>query len=454
MVYEHDSFKTIVSNSAAIVSFLTIGQDSVLMGAEKKLFLYNHGTVSDFKTMSAPDSSAIQCFTLRGNEIWFGSSDNGVICYNLKTKKSYTINKSNGLQSDFIYNIITDNENNIWVGTGYGIDKIVTSTSGAPVITFFGREQGITGMESNMNSVVKMHDGSLWFGTTNGALHYQPHSVSVSAQPISVALQSVKIFGENIADSAYFDSTDNFYGVPYNLHLPYKKNNITFTFQGITLSGAKQLLYRYRMDGIDVPWSGWSATNSVTYSALPSDNYIFHVQCRTTDGRTTRELNYPFEINTPFQKTRWFRFVILGACILLGVSLQYIINSRKERRKKLLEKLRDEEQAKIRMRTAEDFHDEVGNKLTRINVLTNILKSKLEATPTITGILNSIQENTGQLYNGTRDILWSQNRSTIIFMRYYSICKTSGLIYFRIPKLDSPSQVLMENGIIIACLWM
>jgi len=407
MVYEHDSFKTVVSSGTPVVSFFTIGRDSVLIGAEKKLLLYSHGLVSDFKTMSAPDSSSVQCFILRGRELWLGTSDNGVICYNMETKKSYTINKSNGLQSDFIYNIVTDNDNNIWVGTGYGIDKITPVTGGQPVVTFYGKEQGITGMESNMNSAVKMRDGSLWFGTTNGALHYLPHSVSVSPQPVSIALQSVKIFGENIADTAYFDSTDNFYGVPYHLHLPYKKNNISFTFQSITLSGAQQLLYRYRMDGIDVPWSDWSPTNSVTYSALPPGNYIFHVQCLTTSGQATRELDYPFEINTPFQKTRWFRFAILGACILLGISFQYIMSSRKERRQQLLEKLREEEQAKIRQRTAEDFHDEVGNRLTRINVLTNILKSKIDPTPAVMTILNRIQENTGQLYTGTRDILWS-----------------------------------------------
>ena len=85
----------------------------------------------------------------------------------------------------------------------------------------------------------------------------------------------------------------------------------------------------------------------------------------------------------------------------------YIVNSRKQRRLRLLAKLRSEEQAKIRLRTAEDFHDEIGNKLTRINVLTNVLKNKIELNPETTRILNQIEDNTAQLYGGTRDILWS-----------------------------------------------
>ena len=63
--------------------------------------------------------------------------------------------------------------------------------------------------------------------------------------------------------------------------------------------------------------------------------------------------------------------------------------------------------AKIRLRTAEDFHDEIGNKLTRINVLANVLKSKVPQTPDVTRILGQIEENAGLLYGGTKDILWS-----------------------------------------------
>ena len=69
--------------------------------------------------------------------------------------------------------------------------------------------------------------------------------------------------------------------------------------------------------------------------------------------------------------------------------------------------LRKEEQSRIRERTAEDFHDEVGNKLTRINVLTSVLQSKIEKpNPDAERIIQQIQDNSLQLYAGTRDILW------------------------------------------------
>jgi signal transduction histidine kinase len=190
--------------------------------------------------------------------------------------------------------------------------------------------------------------------------------------------------------------------------LPYKKNNISFTFQAISLGGGQNTQYRYRLLGLDASaWSEWGPGNSVTYSALPPGKFAFQVECRAGEGKANPRFEYPFEIITPLRKTTLFRFAVLIACILTGIVLQYIVGSRKQRRQRLLDKLRAEEQSKIRLRTAEDFHDEIGNKLTRINVLTNVLKNKISLTPESERILNQIEDNTGQLYTGTRDILWS-----------------------------------------------
>lgn len=408
LVYENDSFRTIATGTRPVYSFLSIGEDSTLISMDGGLKIYHADLLSDFITHTVVDTYSIQCFIIKGRELWMGSSDNGVIRYNMDTHKALVVNKNNGLRSDFIYNIVADDEGNIWVGTGFGIHRIKINDKGEPVVNFYGKAQGITGMESNINAVLKLPDASIWFGTTNGALHYQPHTPVVSAAPANIILQSLKIAGENTIERSWYDSLDNWYGVPYGLRLPYKKNSIAFTFNAITLSGGQQVLYRYHIDGLETPWSDWSPTNSVTYSALPPGKYVFHVQCRSGgEDKHNPELKYEFEIITPFQKTTWFRFSVLIACLLSGILLQYMVNSKKQRRERLLAKLRSEEQGKIRMRTAEDFHDEIGNKLTRINVLTSVLKSKLTLSNETEHLLKQIEDNTGQLYSGTQDILWS-----------------------------------------------
>lgn len=402
-------FHFINIKAAAIQDFISIGDDSILLATDNGLKLFHDSVVTPFITHKSPDSASLQCLTKNGNNLWIGTSNNGLIYYNLQSEKSFVLNKNNGLASDFIYNLTTDNEGNIWAGTGFGIHKITLQKNGKTIIEFFGKGQGILGMESNHGAVLKMHDGSIWFGTSNGVVHYSPEANIVTPTPTNIILQSIKVFGENITDSNYYDSTDVWYHVPIGLKLPYRKNTITFTFHALTLCGDDQIKYRYRIDGLDAPWSDWSNTNTITYSSLPPGKYVFRVQCITNGTAiSNKELAYPFEIITPFHKTGWFRLIIILGCILLGVSIQYILNRRKQNRLKLVEQLRKEEQSKVRERTAEDFHDEVGNKLTRINVLTNVLKNKIaQPTPDTERIIQQIQDNAAQLYSGTRDILWS-----------------------------------------------
>jgi signal transduction histidine kinase len=70
--------------------------------------------------------------------------------------------------------------------------------------------------------------------------------------------------------------------------------------------------------------------------------------------------------------------------------------------------MKREEKIKIRQQTAEDFHDDLGNKLTRIAILSEILNAKIDQNKTDQhGLVDQIKQNAAALYNGTKDILWA-----------------------------------------------
>ena len=73
-----------------------------------------------------------------------------------------------------------------------------------------------------------------------------------------------------------------------------------------------------------------------------------------------------------------------------------------------IEKIRAEENERVRKQTAIDFHDELGHRLTRISLLTEIVKRKLgDSYRDVLPLLRKISENSIQLYDGTKDFIWA-----------------------------------------------
>jgi signal transduction histidine kinase/ligand-binding sensor domain-containing protein len=387
--------------------FALVGRDSLLLSSSDGLKLFSNGTATSFRTNSGVDSGQVVCMAAHRSTIWIGTADNGLFGIDRGASRVAHVGRAEGLRSDFIYNLYPAPDGSVWAGTGFGICHVLSPFDSARVV-FYGRNEGLVGMESNRNAVLPLPDGRIWFGTTGGAQLFHPESVLAQTRPVSLQLESVALFGEPLLDTSLFKGVSPFFHTPLGLRLPYRKNSLSFSFTAISLSGDADISYRYRLEGLSTPWSDWSVSNKVTFSALPPGSYELQVQC-STDGihPLTASLSYPFVIITPFHKTTLFRLLIVLACIVLGIGLQYLAARGKRKRLAQLEAVRREEQAKVRQRTAEDFHDEVGNKLTRINVLTNVLRSKTGNTADADRIISQIQDSTGQLYSGTRDILWS-----------------------------------------------
>ena len=394
---------------ASPICFTRIGHDSIIIATGNGFFLFNQNIISQWKPQAIFDSIVAQCMVMQDKTLYIGTTEKGIIAFDFVSKLYQKFNSKNGLSSDFIYNMVKDDSGNIWAGTGMGICKIDREEGKKEKITIYGKANGIIGLESNSNAAYVDNAGHVWFGTTEGVSCFFPTAKPTKAHPVSIVLESVKLFGGKNIDTDFYKRSTGWYNIPEGLNLPYRFNNISFAFQAITLSPLDKIFYRYILEGSSTNWSEWSEENTINFSALEPGNYTLKVICKINNQVQEQvSLKYSFCITTPFHKSIWFVISIIGLAVLLGVYMQYAANKRKQRRLKREEALRKEEQSRVRERTAEDFHDEVGNKLTRINVLTSVLKSKISAiNPDAERIIQQIQDNSQQLYAGTRDILWS-----------------------------------------------
>ncbi len=385
--------------------------DSIIVGTSKGVYVLDKNYEAHLIDKKEFDNSSVLCLAIQKNNIYIGTTDKGVLNLNLRTGKIINYNTDNGLPSNFIYSIYVSDQNKAWIGTGFGISNLQLDETGRiSAIKNYGRSDGLLGMECSHNCLLKAADSSLWFGTTKGLFHFTPSvDIAEKNQPV-VLLKSVKLFSSDITDSTLYQSSETWFKVPNGLKLHSSQNHLTFEFGAIYFTNPEDVLFKCKLEGVDKDYT-ISNNPYIIYSAIPPGKYTLKVQAVTKSGViSSNTIEYPFEIEKAFYQTGYFQLLVVLLLISTGALITYISTRQKQKRKETLEKIREEEFLKLRHRTAEDFHDEMGNRLTRISVLTDILKSKLEPKETdATKLVGQIKENTAALYNGSRDIIWSLN---------------------------------------------
>ena len=220
--------------------------------------------------------------------------------------------------------------------------------------------------------------------------------------PPHIVIQSVKLVsqsGEKQGSTIITNGT----------RLSFGNRHLSIAFLGVNLKDPANVSYRYKLRGLDTAYSLPVKNNLVDYPSLPAGNYTFEVKAIGMDGMPSVNIaSFSFSITPPFYQTATFRFLAIIFFVLIGVSIQSYRHQVKINRLRIIEATKREESQKIRQQTAEDFHDELGNKLTRITVLSEILGTKMDSSQCDQKkLLEQIKQNAASLYNGTKDILWA-----------------------------------------------
>jgi len=246
-------------------------------------------------------------------------------------------------------------------------------------------------MEFNTASCYKDKEGKIWFGGINGLNMVNPGlSISDTYSPVPL------ITNINVMNSPYQSDT----ATPYihTISLPYSKNFISFEFQSPNFSQSENIVYEYRLQGVDTGWVNNGTRNYVSYTQLNPGEYIFQVRSANNNGTWSKGYaEIKLTITPPWFKTWWF-YSLLTIIIASGIYLffRYRINQvRKVER--------------MRQHISADLHDDIGASLTSINILSQLSQQQKIDTTTRNEYLHKINEQSTEVTDALRDIVWSIN---------------------------------------------
>jgi signal transduction histidine kinase/ligand-binding sensor domain-containing protein len=428
---------------------LPVSKDSILVATDFGIFLVGN----DFKYRKINDSllntSSYMSVATLGPFYLFATSNKGLVIYNSLTGKHKQFITKNGLNADFIYSVVTDHKNQIWLGTGRGINKIIFDTTTEAVqVTSLSIAGDISSSECNQGAAMYDDKNNLWFGTVSGLFKFVPDTGRKQTYLPPVVLQQVQVFSKEISPNRYTGLMNKWYGIPNNLVLPHNENHLSFSFRCPSFLNSESILYQYNLEGLEKSYSALTPNHYVVYPALPPGHYIFRARAFLEGiGFSKDNVDFSFDIQAAFYQTIYFKFLLLVFVMGLILWIQWLRMRIRARRMNQIEEVKREENIKVRQTASEDFHDEVGNSLTRIQVLTDVLHTKLgSGHEEEKRIIGMIKENVSGLYQGTRDILWALNPESDLIKEIGHRLQSLGIDVFQDTGICFTYENLMKDS--------
>jgi hypothetical protein len=182
------------------------------------------------------------------------------------------------------------------------------------------------------------------------------------------------------------------------IRLDPEQNNMRIEFTGLSYRDERRLRYRYRLRGLDRDWSSPTAEFRVTYSKIPSGDYVFEVMAFAPDGlQSAAPASFSFHVGQPFYTSWWFILICVMLVVMIAWSVyRYRINQ-------ILNMQR------MRQRISKDLHDDIGATVSSIGILAEMVRSGRISTERRHQLLETISEESRYVAQTLSDIVWTIN---------------------------------------------
>jgi ligand-binding sensor domain-containing protein/serine phosphatase RsbU (regulator of sigma subunit) len=264
--------------------------------------------------MTGSSKNSITAFCMTGNgTIWLATNGNGTFsCFNDSVTST---TRTNGLFSNFCYSILSDSNDDIWIGHEKGFSVIAPQTG---IVKSFGSDYA-SGGKSNPDGMFESSDGKIFIGTTSGVIIYNSHEDITREIPPFNNITSIII-------------NDKEYNYTPVITLPFSKYRITINYSGVNFSDPGKVYYSTYLENFDSDWSMMTTDRKVSYN-LSDGKYKFNLTSVDENGLSHEQgASFIIQIARPLYKKWWFIALVI---ILIATSVVMIVREREKAHKKV-----------------------------------------------------------------------------------------------------------------------
>jgi ligand-binding sensor domain-containing protein len=229
--------------------------------------------------------------------LWVSTYENGLYCIG-QGKVIHHFNDSTGFPSNNCETLFV-NGNDLWAGTDKGLVKI-TPKAGGFLVKKYGTSDGLP---SNIINAIYIDSGMVYIGTPEGLCYFDETKIETTS------FCNLVLTGVHIGDS--LTAIDDHYALQW-------KQPLTVEFAGISFRSEQEMIYRYRINGLDEQWHRTNL-NSLEFTSFPYGDYELEIVAINKFGKESNPLKIRIHVTKPFYKEAWFIIlaILLPASVIL-----------------------------------------------------------------------------------------------------------------------------------------
>lgn len=349
--------------------------------------------------------------------LWLGTAAGRLVCATGDHFLTWDLNL--GAQAQPLLGILGDDDGDLWLGTGGAIYRIAQKDIGIalpgqtpprPQLIFKSDSMVGTPPRYGWPRAARSQDDKLWFAMADRVIALQMNGAISDPPPPPVLIEEISVNDQPLAfiptNASALPTNDT--GNP--TRLPSDLRSLEIQFTALNFSSPEKIRFRHRLDGSDANWVMDSDTSRrVHYGRLPYGTYTFRVQAGLADETWFEQgAAFTFLRPTPMWRNNWalLLYGLAGVMVVTGIA-RMVSHRRLQRRLAAVAAQRAMEQE--RMRIAQDMHDEIGSKLTKISYMSERAKNELQGQEHVARKLDSIAYTSRDLLQSLDEIVWAVN---------------------------------------------
>lgn len=305
-----------ISNRSYVSSILEDSQNALWVGTMYGLYKLSRNKNGSFdyklywqalENMKFVGNGIHSIYEDAQQNLWFGTTDDGVVFKARHGETFKTYQKKNGLPSNTVRSIAMDSLGNMWFGSNRGLSKLDMKTQS---ITNYDTSDGLTSNNIYNNSITTS-SGKLFFASNNGFNTFYPQNIQTKSEKPVVYLTDLRINNKSVGVDTLNSPLDKHISLASHLELNYNQRSFALDFVGIRFGQTPDYTYCYKLEGFDEEWNCGSR-HSAAYTNIDPGKYAFLVKASNKEGVWSHIQRLEISIKQVWWKTWWAQLVFIS----------------------------------------------------------------------------------------------------------------------------------------------